>query len=165
MLPLFGLALSLLAGLVLIPLGLPGLWVMALGVIGYGWLTGFQTVTATIIGIVLALALVGEFVEWWLGYRLAQRYGGSRRAGWGALLGGLVGALAGVPVPIIGSMIGAFAGAAAGATLFEFTRSGDTAGAVRAGWGAIVGRVAVTTAKVGIGIAITVIAGFAALRS
>jgi len=36
-------------GLLLVPFGLPGLWVMVLGVIGYGWLTGFHTVGAGII--------------------------------------------------------------------------------------------------------------------
>ncbi len=35
-----------LAGLLLIPFGLPGLWVMVLGMLAYGWLTGFQAVTA-----------------------------------------------------------------------------------------------------------------------
>ena len=33
-----------LVGLVLVPLGLPGLWVMVLGVLGYGWLTAFRSV-------------------------------------------------------------------------------------------------------------------------
>jgi hypothetical protein len=30
-----------LVGLVLIPLGLPGLWVIVLAILGYGWLTRF----------------------------------------------------------------------------------------------------------------------------
>lgn len=159
------LILCLVGGLILVPLGLPGLWVMVLGVIGYGWLTGFQTVTGTIIGIALGLALLGEIIEWWLGFRLARAYGGSRRAGWGALLGGLVGAFMGVPLPVIGSMIGAFVGAAVGAALFEYTRERHTGMAVRAGWGALLGRVAVTAAKVAVGLAIAVVGVFAALRS
>ena len=32
------------AGLAMIPLGLPGLWVMLGGILAYGWLTGFRTV-------------------------------------------------------------------------------------------------------------------------
>src|SRR2546425_3474006 len=32
-----------LAGLALIPLGLPGLWVMVGGILAYGWLTGFRS--------------------------------------------------------------------------------------------------------------------------
>ena len=38
------LALCLVVGLVLVPLGLPGLWVMVGGVVGYGALTGFRTI-------------------------------------------------------------------------------------------------------------------------
>jgi len=73
-------------GLVLVPLGLPGLWVMVLGVLGYGWATDFRTVGVGTIALVLGLAAAGEVIETWLGFRLARRYGGSSRAGWGALV-------------------------------------------------------------------------------
>src|SRR2546428_11727030 len=82
------LALCCLAGLVLVPLGLPGLWVMVAGVVGYGWLTDFRSVGVTTIALVLGLALVGEIVETWLGFRLARRYGGASRAGGGGAGGG-----------------------------------------------------------------------------
>jgi len=101
----------------------------------------------------------------WLGFGLAQRYGGSKRAGWGALIDGLVGAIVGVPVPIIGSVIGGFIGAFAGATLFEYTRSQAAGSAMRAGWGALLGRVAATAAKMTLGIVIAVVAVFAVLRA
>ena len=45
-----------LIGLIMIPLGLPGLWVMVGGVLGYGWLTGFRTVGVATIAIALCLA-------------------------------------------------------------------------------------------------------------
>ena len=67
-------------GLCLIPLGLPGLWVMVLGILTYGWLTDFRTVSALVIGVVLAIAVLGEIIESWLGFRFAKRYGGSRRS-------------------------------------------------------------------------------------
>src|SRR2546422_10180223 len=89
-------------GLALIPLGLPGLWVMVAGVVGYGWLTDFRSVGVTTIALALGLALVGEIVETWLGFRLARRYGGSSRAGGGALGGRVGGGGGGVPVPGIG---------------------------------------------------------------
>ena len=41
------LAIIELAGLLMVPLGLPGLWVMMLGLLGYGWFTDFQTVGNT----------------------------------------------------------------------------------------------------------------------
>lgn len=152
-----------LVGLLLVPFGLPGLWVMVLGVAGYGWLTDFRTVTLGLMTLVLALAVVGEVVEAWLGFRFARRYGGSRRAGWGALVGGLVGAVIGVPVPLVGPVIGGFLGAFAGAALFEYTRARQTGAAAWAGWGAVLGRAAAAAAKMALGIVIAVSAIFAAL--
>src|SRR2546429_1509845 len=58
------LALCCIAGLVLVPLGLPGLWVMVGGVLGYGALTGFRTIGVATIAIVLGLAFLGELLEW-----------------------------------------------------------------------------------------------------
>src|SRR3989440_12737001 len=156
------LVLCCITGLVLVPLGLPGLWVMVGGVVGYGALTGFRTVGIATMAIVLGLAFLGEIVEWWVGFGLTERYGGSRRSGWGALVGGIVGAMVGVPVPIVGSVIGAFIGAFAGAALFEYSGSRTAAVAVRAGWGAVLGRAAGAAAKIALGVVIAVIGGFAA---
>lgn len=152
-------------GLVLVPFGLPGLWVMVLGVIGYGWLTGFHTVGAGVIALVTGLAFVGEIVEWWLGFRFAMKYGGSRRAGWGALIGGIVGAIVGVPVPVLGSIIGAFVGSFVGAALFQYTRERHAGIAVRAGWGAMLGRAAAAGVKIAVGLVIGVVGVVVVLRS
>jgi uncharacterized protein len=153
-----------LAGLVLIPFGLPGLWVIVLGILGYGWLTDFRTMSAGFLLLIIGLAIVGEVIEAWLGFRFAQRYGGSSRAGWGALVGGLVGAIVGVPVPIIGSVVGGFVGAFVGAALFEYTRVRRSEGAVKAGWGAVLGRAAAAAVKMAIGIVLVVSSLFVALR-
>jgi uncharacterized protein YqgC (DUF456 family) len=155
---------ALALGLLLIPFGLPGLWMMVLGVIGYGWLTGFATVGVAMIAIVLTLAALGEIVEAWVGFRSARRYGGSRRAGWGAMIGGLVGAAVGVPVPVVGSIIGAFVGAFAGAAVFEYTVARRAGTALGAGWGAVVGRAVGAAVKVALGLMIAVVAVFAVLR-
>jgi uncharacterized protein len=160
---LFVLAIGL-VGLVLIPLGLPGLWVILLGIVGYGWLTDFRTIGVGLLTIVLLLAVIGEAVEAWVGYRFAKRYGGSSRAGWGALVGGLVGAVVGVPVPLIGSVIGGFVGAFAGAALFEYSRARHSEGAVKAGWGAMLGRAVAAAVKMAVGVVMVVIGVFAALR-
>jgi hypothetical protein len=157
------LVLGILAGLVLIPLGLPGLWVMVGAILLFGWLTDFRSLSVTLIAIVLALAAAGEIIETWLGFRFAKRYGGSSRSGWGALAGGIVGAIIGVPVPVIGSVIGAFVGSFVGAALFEYTASRRLDVATRAGWGSVVGRAAAAAAKIALGVIIAVIAAFAAL--
>jgi len=158
------LALCFVLGLVVVPLGLPGLWVMAAGVIGYGWLTGFRAIGVATIAAVVGLALLGEIVETWVGFRLTRRYGGSRRAAWGALAGGIVGAVMGVPVPVVGSVIGAFAGSFAGAALLEYSLSWTPTTALRAGWGAVLGRAAAAAAKIALGVVIVVVGTFAALR-
>jgi uncharacterized protein YqgC (DUF456 family) len=152
-----------LAGLAMIPLGLPGLWVMVGGVLIYGWLTQFHSVGIATIAIVLALAFLGEIIENWIGFRYAKRYGGSRRAGWGALIGGLVGAMIGVPVAIIGSVIGAFIGSFLGAALFEYSYSRHAGVATRAGWGAVLGRAAGAAVKIALGVVIAVVGLFAVL--
>ena len=170
MAPLDGFAAALLmlaaslGGLVLIPFGLPGLWVIVLAIIGYGWLTDFQTMSAWFLIVVIVLALAGELIEAWIGFRFAQRYGGSRRAGWGALIGGLVGALVGVPLPVVGSVIGGFVGAFLGAAVFEYTRARHAEGAARAGWGAVLGRAAAVGVKMGLGVVIAVMGVVAVVR-
>ena len=131
-------------GLCLIPLGLPGLWVMVAGILAYGWLTDFRTVGVWVIVIVLGVALLGEIIENWLGFRFAKQYGGSTRSGWGALLGGLVGAFI-------------------GAALFEYSYSRRAGVATRAGWGAVVGRAAAAAMKIALGLVIAAIGLFAAL--
>ena len=158
------LAMACVAGLLLVPLGLPGLWVMAAGFLAYGALTGFRSISVAMMALVVGLAFLGEIVESWLGFRFARRYGGSSRAGWGALVGGLVGAVVGVPVPVIGSVIGAFAGSFAGAAVFEYTRSRRAGIAVGAGWGAVLGRAAAAAAKIALGVVIGVVSLVALLR-
>ena len=147
-----------LAGLALIPFGLPGLWLIVLGIIGYGWLTDFTTMSAGFLVLILGLALAGELLEAWMGFRFAQRYGGSKRAGWGALVGGLIGAIIGVPVPILGSVVGGFVGAFAGAALFEYSGARKSETAARAGWGAVLGRAAAVGIKMGLGLVMIVLA-------
>src|SRR3977135_1651509 len=122
-LPALVLGICSIIGLVLVPLGLPGLWVMVAGVLGYGWVTDLRPVGGPALPCGPALAFLGEIIEAWLGFRLARTCGGSRRSAWGALAGGIVGAVMGVPVPIIGSVVGAFLGSFAGAALLEFSLS------------------------------------------
>jgi uncharacterized protein len=147
-----------LVGLALIPLGLPGLWVILLGIIGYGWYTDFSTYGLWFLLAEIGLAFLGEVLESWVGFRFTRRYGGSRRAGWGALIGGIIGAVVGVPVLLIGSVIGGFIGAFLGATLFEYTNERQAGGSVRAGWGAVLGRAAAAALKIAVGVGMIVLA-------
>ena len=157
------LAASQIVGLLLIPFGLPGTWVQVLGIVGYAWMTGFQAFGVTAIVIAIVLAIIAEVLEFTLGGKYAKRYGGSRRAGWGAILGGIAGALMGLPVPIVGSVIGAFVGAFVGAAVLEMTKKAEWRSAVRVGWGAFLGRLVAVAMKSGIGVAIAAAALLSAL--
>ena len=88
-------------GLILIPLGLPGLWIMVGGILAYGWLTEFRSVGVATIVIALAIAFLGEILDNWLGFRFARRYGGSTRSGWGALLGRAAGSAAKIALGLV----------------------------------------------------------------
>ena len=157
------LALGQLAGLLLIPFGLPGTWVQVGALALYGAATGFETVGWPTLAFAAVLALVAEVFEWVLGARYARLYGGSPRAAWGAIIGGIVGAVLGVPVPIVGSVVGAFLGAFVGAAALELTRSPEVRAALRVGWGAFVGRLVATAVKAAIGVAIAVVVLFSAI--
>lgn len=153
-----------LIGLALIVFGLPGLWVEVAAFIGYAWLTGFTTVGTAAILLVVGLALLAELAELLLGGRFARRYGGGRRAAWGAIVGGIVGAMVGLPIPFIGSVIGAMLGSFSGAFLLELTRRQGASPALRVGWGALLGWCTAIALKVGVGVVILVFTVLTALR-
>ncbi len=157
MLGLVLLMLVMFGGLIIIPLGLPGLWVM-LGAALLHWVLvptgGIGLWTMAGAGVLVVLA---EILEFTISARYTRKYGGSRRASWGAIVGGLVGAMVGIPVPVIGSVIGAFVGAFAGALVAEFTVAHSERGEpVRVATGAVVGRAIAAAAKVGIGVVVAV---------
>lgn len=161
-LPLILLIVAFLVGLVLVPLGLPGLWLMALALIGYAALTGFERVSVLTLVVVVLVAVAGEVLEALVGFGMARKFGGSSRAGWGALVGGLIGAVVGTPVPVLGNLVGAFLGAFIGAATFEATRQGEVGKSLVAGWGAVLGKAAASAIKVALGLTIGVIGVYSA---
>ena len=151
------LALGQIAGLLMVPLGLPGTWLQVIAIGAYAYATDWRT-GWWVFGIALLMAAAAEVVEFIMGGRFARKYGGSKRAAWGAILGGLVGAVIGTPVPVIGSVIGAFVGAFLGAAALELTAKSELRGAVRVGWGAFLGRLAAAAMKSAVGVLIAAIA-------
>lgn len=150
-------------GLIMIPFGLPGTLVMFCGALGYKLLVPAGGIGWFTVAIVGAMMVVAEGFEWVLTARYTRKYGGSRRAGWGAVIGGMVGAFMGVPVPVVGSIVGAFLGAFVGAFVFEYSRAGEHGTATRVAWGALVGRVTAAALKVAVGLVMAVWMIFAAL--
>ena len=150
------LAAVLLLSLIMIPFGMPGTLVMFAAALCYKLLVpqgGIGWPSVVVVGVLMAIA---EGLEWTLAARFAKKYGGSRRAGWGAVIGGMVGAFMGVPIPIVGSIVGAFAGAFVGALVFEMSRGSGGGTATKVAWGALIGRVAAAAIKIAIGFVMAV---------
>lgn len=90
---------------------LPGLPIMALTIITYGWLEGFQAINPMIIGLTLTLTLLGLLAEYLLSTYTAKRLGASKEGVWGVFLGGIIGILSLGPLGIIfGPFVGAIIG-------------------------------------------------------
>jgi uncharacterized protein len=143
-----------------IPLGFPGLWIMV-AVLAVGAV--YKAVGLVTIVVVLLIAAIAELLEFVFVKRLNQRYGGSRKAFWGAIIGGIIGVIVGLPVPIIGSVIAAFVGSFIGSAVVTLAETRDLRAAHRVGWGVTLGRALAAVVKVFAGLVILVIGGFALL--
>jgi len=154
----------ILVSLVLIVLGLPGLWIMVASAVTYNLIVPGDPIGWFTLVAVAVLALVAELLEFTMTGRYARKYGGSRRAGWGAIIGGIIGAFVGVPVPIVGPVIGAFVGSFCGALVAELTGGASAGDATRVAKGALIGRVMSTVLKIGIGFTIGVWIFVAAMK-
>jgi uncharacterized protein YqgC (DUF456 family) len=157
------LTLVLIVSLALVALGLPGIWVMIASAVVYNLTTHSDAISwVTLIGISV-LALVAEYFDFTMTGKYARKYGGSRRASWGAMLGGVVGAFVGVPVPIIGPVIGAFIGSFIGALIGEKSAGSTASDSARVAGGSLIGRALGTALKIGVGCAIAMWIFFAAM--
>jgi uncharacterized protein YqgC (DUF456 family) len=141
-----------LLGLLMIPFGLPGTWVIAAAAAAYRILVPAGGVGWFTVACVTILAILGAAADLALAGRYARKYGGSRRAGWGAVIGGMVGAFIGIPVPIVGPVLGALAGAFVGALAFELTAGTTGVNATRVATGALLGRAIGAAINVAIGL-------------
>lgn len=149
---------SMLVGVALIPLGLPGLWLivaLTLGLVVAGHLS--WTVGLVVSGV----ALVAEFAEVLVVARFGRAFGGSPRAFWGAVLGGMIGLFVGLPIPIVGPVITAFVGTFLGAGLVTFTETRSIGRSARVGWGVLLARTVAVALKVGVAVGVTAAVGVA----
>ena len=140
--------------LLLVPLGLPGTWLM-IAVLTVGLVAG--RVAWTTLLLLVGVVALAELAEFLLVRRASMRYGGSNRAFWGAIGGGIIGAVVGTPVPVVGSLVGILIGTFAGAVVVAWMESRDAGGAVRVGWGAVLGRAAAAAVKTGAGLVVLLV--------
>lgn len=144
--------------ILLIPIGLPGLWVLV-ALVGLGvWL---GEVAGWVLAMAALLAVVAELAEWLIVRSLNIRYGGSPRAFWAAIAGGVVGVILGAPLPIIGSIVGGFLGSFLGAALVTYYEVRDADAARRVGWGVLLARTLAVGLKVAVAVVLLVVGGTA----
>ncbi|MFO7894100.1 MAG: DUF456 family protein [Longimicrobiales bacterium] len=157
-LPGIAVTVMMVLAILLIPIGLPGLWIMV-ALVGVGvWL---GEVAGWVLMASVALAAVAELAEWLIVRNMNVRYGGSSRAFWGAIGGGLVGVLIGAPIPVVGSIVAGFLGSFLGAALVTYRELEDLDAARRVGWGVLLARVFGVALKVGVAVVILVLGGAA----
>lgn len=135
------LTLAGLAGLVL-P-ALPGPLLLFAGLFMGAWAEAFVhvgTKTLVVLGVMAGLAMLADFVAGAFG---ARRYGASPRAMAGAAIGAVIGIFFGLPGLLLGPFLGALVG--------EIAERNDWRAASRAGWGATVGLIIGTAAKIALG--------------
>lgn len=150
-------------------LSLPGNWIIVLATAiyayffpesetsGVGWLG---------IGVLVALAVAGEIIEFGAGAAMAGKRGASRRAMALAVVGTMVGSILGaiftIPIPILGPIVGALAGGAGGAFcgawLGEIWKGKSVEEGMHVGTGALLGRLLGTSGKLLVGAVMVVVA-------
>jgi uncharacterized protein len=138
--------------------GLPGNWLIVAAAALYAWLVPAESAVAVgwpAVFTLLALAVLGEVVEFVAGALGVTTMGGSRRGAAlaivGSIAGGIVGMFVGLPIPIVGSLVAAVLfggiGALVGAVLGETWKGRDLDASLEIGKAAFVGRLLGTAAK------------------
>lgn len=144
--------------LLLTVVGLPGTWGIVITAVLLAWLAPPSVLIYISWGYVVALvalALLGELIEFIAGAAGVGRLGGSRRAAIysivGSLIGAIVGMFVGIPIPVVGSVIGSVLfgaiGASLGALIGERQIGKTWDGSVKVGTAAFVGRIVGTLGK------------------
>jgi len=141
---------------------MPGNWIMLGFAALFVWAlpSSAEQIGWNTVGVLTALAALGEVLEFSAGAAGAAKQGASRRAVALALVGTVVGSvmglIVGLPVPLIGPLLGALAGGAAGAYagayLGEMWKGNTPEHGASVGRGALVGRLLGTAGKLLVGI-------------
>ncbi|MGE5371125.1 MAG: DUF456 domain-containing protein [Solirubrobacterales bacterium] len=127
---------------------LPGIPLIFLTILGYGWYEGFHEISVKFIAIMGILTVLSVMVDYAAGYLGAKKAGSSRAGQVGALVGVVAGMLL---VPILGPL-GILIGPWLGAFVGEYMVLQDTAQAARVGTWTMVGVIAGSFFKVVLGI-------------
>lgn len=144
----------LFAGILFIPVGVPGTFMAAAAVLIWRLVEGGDTFMMWHFIVFLALAISGEVVEQLASLFGAKKRGASKYGMAGAFLGGIAGAILGsMVIPVVGTIIGVFVGSFALTVLLEMSLGRKTrAEGMNIGVGALIGKLIAVTYKYSIGI-------------
>ena len=120
--------LCIVLGVLMVPLGLPGTWLIVVGAALYSIFFSFDGGDSSawaVNFILIGIAVFGEIVEFFVGTLGSKPLKVSNGAIVCAFIGGIVGAIIGVPVFLIGSLLGVFLGAFLGAFIWELATLGS----------------------------------------
>lgn len=151
--------------------GLPGNWIMVAVCLIWFLCVSHETrwgIELPFLILFVALAGIGELIEFGASVLGTRKAGGSRKAATysvvGSIIGGIIGGIFGLPIAIpmvgmvVGSVLFACAGAMIGATLGERSHGSEMKKSVQVGGAAFAGRFVGTVGKIALGSAILVIA-------
>ena len=131
----------------------PANWFIILILGAWSWISPGSPFTLTTFLIFVAVAFLGECIEFALQALGASKYGASSSGNWGAFAGAIFGAILGAPFFLgLGALFGAIGGAYLGCLGVELMNHRPYAAAKKAALGAMLGKVLGLAVKIGIGI-------------
>jgi uncharacterized protein YqgC (DUF456 family) len=135
--------LVLLFGAFSILFGLPGTVIILIDAVLYAAVTGFERIGFKTLLTLLLLSILAEMADFAVGMGGAVKFGASRKAFFASIVGALIGALLMAPFLFgLGAVAGGFLGGFAAILIVELLRQNRLKPALRAAWGAILGRAA-----------------------
>jgi uncharacterized protein YqgC (DUF456 family) len=135
--------LVLLFGAFSVLFGLPGTVIILIDAVLYAVVTGFERIGFKILATLLILSILAELADFAVGMGGAVKFGASRKAFWASVIGGLIGAFLMTPFLLgLGAIAGGLFGGFAGILIIELLRRNRLKPALRAAWGAVLGRAA-----------------------
>ena len=136
-------------------LSLPGNWLAIILVIIWKFIgpsSSTTELTWTFVLLLIALAAIGEAMEWFIQLKVGKQFGSSFKGNIGGIIGAIVGAILFLPLFFgFGALLGALVGAYLGCLAAELLQGREGKIARKAAWGAFLGKFLGLGLKLGLG--------------
>lgn len=150
--------LTLLGGVMMTVMGLPGNILIILAGFAYGYYEHFETIDYAILVIVVIIFVVSEIIEFVAGLIGARKEKASKRAMVAPFIGTILGGVWGTAIfPVIGSLLGALFGAYSITALAEYSKTKDILQAKRVANSVIKGQIFGVLIKAAAAVSMTVL--------